>query len=228
VGPALRRAPDLRLTESDARKPHAAPVALPWIDRSNYVVIKRCLPLLALGLFTGVVGAALSAAIETYVADPAQTSVNFTVRNVFTRVRGSFKKVDAMLQIDRQNLENSSAEAVIEIASIDTGEGKRDAHLLKPEFFDATKFPNITFASKGWTKTGENTFDVTGDLTIRGVTKPILIKVRSAASPSGAGQLRSVWEATAKINRHDFGVSAYDKIIGAEVDIAIHVEMVRN
>lgn len=176
---------------------------------------------LALGFFN-----TASAAVETYVADPAHTSIGFTVRHFFTKVPGRFTKFTATLTVDRDNLETSSAEASIEIASISTTEPKRDAHLQQPEFFDAAKYPTMTFKSTSWKKTGEDAFDVTGDLTIKGVTKPVVLKVKSLGFGPGArpGSQLSGWEATTTIKRDDFGVSAFPKMVGEDVEITINVE----
>lgn len=167
-----------------------------------------------------------SAAVETYVADPAHTSIGFNIRHFFTKVPGRFTKFTATLTVDRDHLENSSAEATIEIASVSTTEPKRDAHLQQPEFFDAAKFPTMTFKSKAWKKTGEDSFDVTGDLTIKGVTKEVVLKVKSLGFGPGArpGVMLSGWEATTTIKRDDFGVSAFPKVVGDDVDIVINVE----
>src|SRR6185503_490712 len=118
-------------------------------------------------------------AVETYVADPAHSSINFTIRHIFTDIPGQFSKYTATVTVDRDNLENSSAEASIDIGSISTAQPKRDSDLQTPKFFDGLKFPTMTFKSKSWKKTGADTYDVTGDLTIKGVTKEIVLKVTS-------------------------------------------------
>jgi polyisoprenoid-binding protein YceI len=180
--------------------------------------------ILLAGLALGLAGAA-SAAVETYVADPAHSSVNFTIRHFFTNVPGRFKTFTATLTVDRDNLEKSSVEASIDIASVKTEEPDRDAHLQKPEFFDAAKFPQMTFKSKSWKKTGDDTFDVTGDLTIKGVTKEVVLKVKSLGfGPGMQGAMLSGWEGSTTIQRADFGVSAFPKLVGADVAITINVE----
>ena len=169
-----------------------------------------------------------SAAIETYTADPAHSSVNFNIRHFFTKVPGRFTTFTATLNVDRDHLEQSTAEATIEIASVKTEATDRDAHLQKPEFFDAARFPTMTFKSKSWKKTGENTFDVTGALTIKGVTKETVLKVKSLGFGPGMapGTMLSGWEATATVLRADFGVSAFAGVVGADVEITINLEAV--
>jgi len=184
----------------------------------------RFTPLLLAGLVLGFAGTA-SAAVETYVADPAHSSVNFSIRHFFTKVPGRFTNFTATLNVDRDHLENSSAEASIEIASVKTEAPDRDAHLQKPEFFDAAQFPRMTFKSKSWKKTGDDSFDVTGDLTIKGVTKEVVLKVKSLGfGPGARGAMLSGWEGSTTIQRTDFGVSAFPKVVGADVEITINVE----
>lgn len=185
--------------------------------------IRAALLLAALG-FTG--ASFTHAAVETYVPDPAHSSINFSIRHLFTNIPGAFTKFTATITVDRDHLEQSSAEATIEVASVNTGTQKRDTHLQQPEFFDAAKFPTITFKSKSWTKTGETTFDVTGDLTIRGVTKEVVLKVTALGFGPGLqpGTQVSGWEARTKINRHDFGVSAFKGAVGDDADVTINLE----
>ncbi len=165
------------------------------------------------------------AAVETYTADPAHSSVTFTIRHFFSEVPGRFTKFDATLTVDRENLEHSSAEATIQVASVDTDQPKRDEHLQKPEFFDAAKFPTMTFKSTSWKKTGEDTFDVAGDLTIKGVTKPAVLKVQSLGfGPGMGGAMLSGWKGTTTIHRTDFGVEAFPKVVGEDVAVTINLE----
>ena len=184
-------------------------------------VFRHLLILAVLGVAT-----AASAATETYVADPAHSSVNFGIRHFFTQVPGRFTKFEVTLQVDRDHLENNSVEAVIYIASVKTEAADRDAHLQKPEFFDAAKFPTMTFKSKTWKKTGDDTYAVTGDLTIKGVTKEVVLATKLLGFGPGMqpGSMLSGWQATTKLNRDDFGVSAFPKVVGADVDITINVE----
>jgi polyisoprenoid-binding protein YceI len=130
--------------------------------------------------------------------------------------------------VDRDHWENSSAQAVIEAASISTANEKRDTHLQTPDFFDVAKYATITFTSKSWKKTGEDAFDVTGDLTIKGVTKEVVLKVKLLGfGPGMHGAMLSGWEATATLNKSDFGVTGpamLGKALGEEVAVSINVE----
>jgi polyisoprenoid-binding protein YceI len=143
-------------------------------------------------------------------------------------VPGRFTQFSGTITVDRDNLENSSVEAVIEVGSVSTYNDKRDAHLKTPDFFDAAKFGTITFKSKSWKKTGDGTFDVTGDLTIRGVTKEVVLKVDLLGfGPGMMGAQLSGWDASVTLNREDFGVNgpAYlGKALGSDVGVSITVE----
>lgn len=178
---------------------------------------------LALGLVS-----AASAAVETYDIDPAHSSVGFSIRHIFSQVPGSFTQFTGSVTVDRDNLEKSSVEAVIQVGSVTTAVDKRDTHLKSPDFFDAAKFGTITFKSKAWKKTGDDTYDVTGDLTIKDVTKEVVLKVTSLGfGPGMTGKPVSGWSATTTINRNDFGVTGpamLGKAVGDEVTITISVE----
>jgi polyisoprenoid-binding protein YceI len=184
--------------------------------------------LLALSALTlGFVSAA-SAAVETYDIDPAHSSVGFSIRHVFSQVPGSFTQFSGTVTVDRDHLEKSQVDAVIQVGSVNTAVDKRDAHLKSPDFFDAVKFGTITFKSKAWKKTGDDTYDVTGDLMIKDVTKEVVLKVTSLGfGPGMAGKPVSGWSATTTINRNDFGVTGpamLGKAVGNEVTITISVE----
>jgi polyisoprenoid-binding protein YceI len=165
------------------------------------------------------------AAVETYKIDPAHTSVGFTIRHFFTIVPGTFTKLSGTITVDRGNLENSTVEATIEVPSIDTRVPKRDNDLRSANFFDVARFPAIAFKSKAWKKTGADTLDITGDLTIHGVTKEVVLKARSLGfGPGMNGAMLSGWEATATVNRIDFGITRYPGMLGDDVGITINVE----
>jgi polyisoprenoid-binding protein YceI len=185
----------------------------------------RTLALLALasGLAT-----AASAAVETYTIDPVHSSVGFSVRHFLTKVPGRFTQFSGTITVDRDNLENSSVDATIDVGSVSTYNDKRDTHLKSPDFFDAANFGTITFKSKSWKKTGDGTFDVTGDLTIHGVTKEVVLKVDLLGfGPGMMGAQLSGWDASVTLNRSDFGVkgpAVLATALGNDVAVAITVE----
>src|SRR3984893_17356313 len=110
-------------------------------------------------------------AADTYVFDKAHSTLGFQIRHLFSNVTGKFDDFTGTIQFDETNPEQSAVEVNIKTASIDTGVKMRDDDLRSPNFFDAKKYPEITFKSKSVKSTGKNTFDVTGDLTMHGVTK---------------------------------------------------------
>ncbi len=176
---------------------------------------------------TGLVSVA-SAAVETYAIDPVHSSVAFSVRHFLTRVPGHFAKFTGTITVDRDNLENSSVVATIDVGSVSTDNEKRDNHLKSPDFFDAAKFDSIAFKSTSWKKTGEGTFDVAGDLTIHGVTKPVVLKVDLLGfGPGMMGAQLSGWDASVTLNRRVFGVNGpamLGKALGDDVGVSITIE----
>jgi polyisoprenoid-binding protein YceI len=169
--------------------------------------------------------ASTQAAVETYKIDPVHSSVGFAIRHFFTNVPGAFTKFSGTITVDRDHLENSSVAATIEVPSVDTRTEKRDNHLRSPDFFDAAKFPVMTFKSTAWKQTGEGAFDVTGDLTIKDVTKPVVLKVKLLGfGPGMQGAMLSGWEASTTLNRNDFGITTFPKVLGDDVAVTITVE----
>ena len=188
------------------------------------IPMKHSQYLLLLGLLALSTPLLASAAVETYDIDPVHTWVGFNVRHFFTKVPGSFTGVKGAIVVDRDQLENSTVETVIEVASIDTRVKMRDDD-LRARFFAVTQFPVITFKSKAWKKTGDQTYDVTGDLKIRSVTKEIVLKVKSLGfGPGMRGAPISGWEASTTLDRRDFGVSADQDSVATQVEIVINVE----
>lgn len=172
--------------------------------------------------------AAPVSAAETYKIDPVHSAVAFTIRHFVSKVPGRFNHFNGTITVDRNDLTKSTAEATIQVASIDTENQKRDDHLRSADFLDAAKFPTIKFKSKSWKKTGADTYDVTGDLTIKDVTKEVVLKVTSLGfGPGMQGAQLSGWEATTKIDKKDFNVkdpAMLDAAVGDDVTITINVE----
>ena len=178
---------------------------------------------LALGL-----APAISTAAETYVIDASHSSVGFSIRHFVSKVPGKFNQFAGAIVFDRANPAASSVEATIQIASIDTANQRRDDHLRNPDFFDVTKFPTMTFKSTAWKKTGENTHDVTGQLTLKGVTKEVTLKVTALGfGPGMGGAQLSGWEATTTIDKKQFNMpdpAMLDAALGDDVTITINIE----
>ncbi|HEY1763491.1 MAG TPA: YceI family protein [Opitutaceae bacterium] len=171
---------------------------------------------------------AASAAVETYSIDPVHSSVAFEIRHVFSKVPGKFTDFSGTITVDRENLEKSSVTATIQVGSIDTSNEKRNSDLKAPSFFDLAQYSTITFTSTSWKKTGDNAYDVTGNLTIHGITKEVVLKViADGFGPGMMGSPVSGWEATTTINRRDYGVNGpamLGTVVGDEVAISINIE----
>jgi polyisoprenoid-binding protein YceI len=175
---------------------------------------------LALGSLTSA-----RAAIETYNIDPVHTWVGFSIAHFFTKVPGYFGKVKGTIVVDRDHLENSTVEAVIEVASITTNTKMRDDDLRSTNFFAASQFPAMTFKSSAWKSTGDNTYAVTGVLTMKNVAKEVVLKVTSLGfGPGMKGAAISGWEAKLTLDRRDFDITADQGAVGNSVDVLINVE----
>jgi polyisoprenoid-binding protein YceI len=175
---------------------------------------------IALGSLTSV-----RAAVETYNIDPVHTWVGFSVAHFFTKVPGYFGKVKGTIVVDRDHLENSTVEAVIEVASITTNTKMRDDDLRSTNFFAAAQFPAMTFKSSAWKSTGDNTYAVTGVLTMKNVAKEVVLKVTSLGfGPGMKGAAISGWEAKLTLDRRDFDITADQGAVGNSVDVLINVE----
>jgi polyisoprenoid-binding protein YceI len=169
--------------------------------------------------------ASSQAAVETYTIDAVHSSVGFKVRHILTPLPGGFTNFEGTVVVDRDNLENSSVTATIQVASVDTANERRDNHLRSGDFFLAESFPTMTFKSTSWKKTGDDSFDVTGDLTIRDVTKPVTLKTKLYGfADGGRGTQVSAWEATTTLDRLAFGVEGGRPAVGDEVTVVITIE----
>ena len=184
--------------------------------------MKRIIALFAL------VAAAASLSAETYTIDSAHSTVGFSLRHLVSKFSSSFTKASGTINYDAAKPEASTVEATIDINSVNTANEKRDNHIKSPDFFDAAKFPTASFKSKSWAKTGENTFDVTGDLTIKDVTKEVVLKATLIGTgPGMGGATLTGWEATTTLKKSDFGLSGpamLSAALGDEVAIAIGIE----
>jgi polyisoprenoid-binding protein YceI len=170
------------------------------------------------------------AATTTWTLDPAHTNAQFTIRHLgISNVQGEFTKIAGTVQLDDANVSNSSVSVTIDATSIDTRVSRRDDDLKSDHFFNVAQFPTITFQSTKVAKSGDG-YTVTGNLTIRGVTKEVVLNV-GALSPAGkdpmsrTGGFRRGAAASTTINRQDFGVSADPGMLGDQIAIQIDLEM---
>jgi polyisoprenoid-binding protein YceI len=172
----------------------------------------------------------------TYNIDPVHSTVGFKVKHLMvTNVNGVFDKFKGTVNIDEKDIAKSKVDVTIEMASINTTITKRDDHLRSPDFFDVGKFPTMTFVSTKVEKTGADKLKVTGNLTIKGVTKQVILNVEGLTGEikSPQGDVKRGASATATINRQDFGVSWSKKLDGGgmvvadDVFISIDTELTR-
>jgi polyisoprenoid-binding protein YceI len=171
-------------------------------------------------------------AADTYNIDPNHSTIGFSVSHlVINNVHGKFNEFTGSVVVDGNTVKE--AKGTIQVKSIDTGIAKRDAHLRTPDFFDAEKFPTITFVSKKAEKQGDQTI-VTGDFTMRGVTKEIALPIKlSGPITDPWGGTRVGLQAKTKVSRKQFGISynATSKtgsaVVGDEIEIEINAEAVK-
>jgi polyisoprenoid-binding protein YceI len=167
---------------------------------------------------------------ENYKIDPVHSSVGFKIRHLFSYVSGKFIKFEGAFTVDFDHPEKSSVTATIQTASIDTGEPKRDDHLRGPDFFDAAKFPTITFKSKSVKSTGKDKGDIVGDFTMHGVTREVTLHAKFLGKGTGMGGEISGWQLTTEpLKRTDYGLNWSKAIegtavVGEEVEITIEIE----
>lgn len=172
---------------------------------------------------------ATATAQGTWQIDPNHSAAQFAVKHLgVSTVRGAFTKVSGTAIYDPANPSKTSLEATIEAASVDTRVEMRDKDLRGPNFFDVEKFPTITFRSKQAKTAGEGKLQITGDLTIHGVTKEVVLDVDGPSAPvknaMGPG-MRIGASATAKINRKDFGVNGAAAMVADDITITIDAEL---
>ena len=168
---------------------------------------------------------------QTYVLDRAHTTIGFQVRHIVSHVPGKFDAFTGTVTFDPKNLGSMQLTADIDANSIDTGNEKRDNHLRSADFFDVANNPKITFKSTSVKAVDATHAEVTGDLMMRGVTKPVTLAVEVLGVMSGqGGQSRAGFEAHGKVNRQDFGINwnrALDNgsfLLSDDVDLNINVE----
>jgi polyisoprenoid-binding protein YceI len=181
-------------------------------------------------LFAVVVIAGLSpvaTAAERYKFDSSGSTIGFGVHQFLGTTHGKFAKFSGKIEIDRERPENSLVTAQIDVRSIDTGIKKRDDHLLSPEFFNVEKFPQMTFKSRSVKRTGPQSGDILGDLTMHGVTRPVTLHVKLLTPISDTSQTR--WSVTTDpIMRRDFNLlfaPATESISGISQTVAINIEI---
>jgi polyisoprenoid-binding protein YceI len=188
--------------------------------------------------------AALSAVIalaslaqgSEYVIDTPHSNAQFSVRHLMiSNVKGEFNKVTGRVSFDAKNMAQANIEAIIDTATVNTRDENRDKHLKSPDFFDVAKFPAMTFKSTKFTPAGANKYKVAGNLTIHGVTKPVVLDVEVTQEIKDPwGKTRIGASGSTKINRGDYGLTwnkaleAGGVMVGEEIAISLDVELVKS
>lgn len=170
-----------------------------------------------------------SAQSDTWQLDPAHSSAQFSVHHMgISTVRGAFTKVAGTVQYNPADVAKTSIDITIDATSVDTRVEKRDDDVKGPKLLDVAKYPTITFKSKRVESTGPGKLRVTGDLTIHGVTKEVVLDVDGPTGPikDARGNEKMGASATTQINRQDFGVSGFPSaVVADEIGITIDVEL---
>jgi len=174
---------------------------------------------------------ATSSPVTTYRIDKSHSEATFQVRHLLTKVRGRFSDFEGAIEYNAEHPEQSSVELTLQAASVDTNERDRDAHLRSADFFDVEKYPTLTFRSTRIAPKGQGTFEVTGDLTIHGITRPIAVAVSLLGTAKDPwGNERLAFEAETTINRKDFGLlwnatlETGGFLVGDDVRISVSVQ----
>lgn len=170
-----------------------------------------------------------------WVLDPMHSEVTFKIKHlVISNVTGFFKKFEGSCEAPSDSFENAEIDFSLDVDSLDTNQEQRDVHLKSPEFFNAEQYPKITFKSTSFTKTGEGEFDLSGNLTIKDITKPVTLQVEFGGQASDFyGNLKAGFEVTGKINRKDFGLvwdgitEAGSVVLGEDVKLMINAQFAK-
>ena len=170
----------------------------------------------------------------TWELDPAHSGIEFSVRHMMvSTVKGRFEKIKGTVELDDKDVTKSTVDVTIDLTSVNTNEPKRDVHLKSPDFFDIAKFPAATFKSTKVQKAGKNKLKVTGDLSLHGVSKPVVLEVEGPTEPykTPFGTTVRGVHATAKIDRKDFEIG-WNKVldnggvlVGNEVSLDLNAEL---
>ena len=188
--------------------------------------------LLVAGLLAATTTSAFAA---NYTIDPDHSSVGFKIKHLaISTVNGQFKNFSGNISFDPAHVADSKAEATIKTESVDTQQAKRDDHLRSPDFFEAAKFSEINFKTKKITDATPDSFKAEGDLTLHGVTKPVVLDVTvGGLGKDPYGNERAAFSATTKINRKDFGL-VWSKtldtgalVVGDDVTINLEIEGIK-
>jgi polyisoprenoid-binding protein YceI len=179
-----------------------------------------------LSWFAGNPSASLAA--DVYTVDPMHSSLVFRAKHLdVSYVYGRFNSISGTINIDEKDPANNAFEIEVKAASIDTNNPKRDQHLRSTGFFNAKEFPTVTFKSNQVKQIDDQNYEVTGDLTLLGVTRPVTVKLERVGTKAGRMGYRTGFDATFTIKRSDFGMKFMLEGIGDEVRIMVGLESAR-
>ncbi len=176
------------------------------------------------------VGLGLAATLnaqDVYKIDAVHSQIGFKIRHLVAKSSGRFTKFEGAITVDAKDMSKSKVEVTIEAASINTDNEARDKHLRSADFFDVEKFPAITFKSTSVKEVEKGKLQVTGDLTMHGVTKSITFPITSAGTRPGmkpGSVVAGFIDGAVKINRNDFGIKTYPGVLGDDVEISLDIE----
>jgi len=170
---------------------------------------------------------------QTWNWDKAHSQLNFGITHLsISEIDGSFSSVTAKITSTKDDLSDAVVELTAEVASISTGVEQRNNHLKSPDFFDAAKYPTLTFKSTSFKKTGAKTYEVTGDLTLHGVTKPVVLTATLNGTTVNPQSKKTIagWKVTGTIKRTDFGIAAGfpSAMLGDDVALNANAEFVKD
>lgn len=171
-----------------------------------------------------------------WAIDPSHSEVHFKVKHlVISTVTGSFEKFEGSMEASADDFSDAEVEFSADVNSINTNQADRDAHLKSPDFFDAAKYPVLTFKSTGFKSVGDNKYEMTGDLTIRGTTRQVTFDTEFGGTVKDPwGNIKAGFEITGKINRKEFGLTwsalteTGNMVVADEIKIHINVELVKS
>jgi polyisoprenoid-binding protein YceI len=179
--------------------------------------------------------AAASAQVSKWQIDPAHSEADFTIKHMgISNVHGRFGNVSGSLALDEKDITKSTVNSTVDITTVDTGVAQRDTHLKSPDFFDATKYPQMTFVSKSLSD-ANGQLQLSGDLTIHGVTRPVMLALEGPSKEQldPYGKTRRAFSATTTIHRQDFGLTwngnlkSGDTVLGDDVKVELDIELIK-
>jgi polyisoprenoid-binding protein YceI len=223
---------------------HLYPIVLKSIQVIGFTIVgKRCLnnqpkkeksmkyisTILTFFLVLGLSFQNLYAAAPTWKIDEGHSNIYFSVKHIYSKIHGSFDKFSSKISFAPDNLKESSISFTIKVKSINTNNGKRDKHLLSPDFFDAKSHPEITFQSTAITSSGNNTFDVAGKLGVKGKSYDIVLPLvfeGTQEHPMQKGHTVAGFNGKLKLDRIalDVGSGKFLGVVGKDVDVLVTLE----